>query len=689
MKSSMVHWIPTLILCVVSCCMLPGAIHAYELYTVGEFGSSYRYDGSEWHAITDNGYDYNEVWAFSETNIYAVTSNGQVRHYDGMTWTTVYHHAGDPAFSDIWAASPSDIFVSFADYGYVLYFDGIEWTQTSLPDVSDIYSIWGTSATNVYAACREGCYRYDGMSWSEVSLPATYDGYRWSSVWCGGESDVYLASGSVDMVILHYDGLEWSSMSLPSGVMYDYMHDMWGIPGDFVYAVGEYGTILHYSYSQGEWSNVSIPGVYTDYTSVSGNAENDFYVSGDETIHHFKGSQWESFAVEFVPRDIYALSNDVVFIAGDNGSFGLYDRDDWSRWTPEIIEDFTDVWASFAGNVCVVGDEGGIYILEQESWIEVARPTDRLLAIWGSSDNDIYAAGNGVYHYGGSGWDQISEAYVTDVWGLSGTNIYFCGDNKIYQFDGAEIDTIHVFSEPDLQLLGIWAHDESNLYAAGYSWYDDPYWGYVYTKIVYYYNGSEWATPISNSFPGYCQFNAIWGIAADTVFTAGGDPDYYRDAYGWHVLPTPFYGTDLWGATHDDIYFSTFQYGVMHYDGADFECVLPTGAVLNSVWGVEEELTPAEMPAAVSFLAQNHPNPFNPMTTISFSLRERGRASLAIYDVAGRLVRVLVDGVIDVGPQEVTWDGRNGYGGAVASGIYFYRLEAGAYVETKKMVLLR
>ena len=91
----------------------------------------------------------------------------------------------------------------------------------------------------------------------------------------------------------------------------------------------------------------------------------------------------------------------------------------------------------------------------------------------------------------------------------------------------------------------------------------------------------------------------------------------------------------------------------------------------------------------VNALHQNHPNPFNPSTTISFSLRERGQASLTVYDVAGRLVRVLIDGVKEAGPYDVTWDGRNMDGSAVASGVYFYRLETGEFAETKKMVLLR
>ncbi len=74
---------------------------------------------------------------------------------------------------------------------------------------------------------------------------------------------------------------------------------------------------------------------------------------------------------------------------------------------------------------------------------------------------------------------------------------------------------------------------------------------------------------------------------------------------------------------------------------------------------------------------------------ISFSLCERKRAFLAVYDVAGRLVRVLIDDVVEAGPRDVTWDGKDNAGRGVASGVYFYRLRAGEFTDTRKMVLLR
>jgi len=85
----------------------------------------------------------------------------------------------------------------------------------------------------------------------------------------------------------------------------------------------------------------------------------------------------------------------------------------------------------------------------------------------------------------------------------------------------------------------------------------------------------------------------------------------------------------------------------------------------------------------------NAPNPFNPSTTIRFTLPEAGHVTLAVYDVNGRLVRTLVGGPLAAGCHSVVWDGKDAMGRAVASGVYVYRLTAPQGVVTKRMVLVR
>ena len=84
------------------------------------------------------------------------------------------------------------------------------------------------------------------------------------------------------------------------------------------------------------------------------------------------------------------------------------------------------------------------------------------------------------------------------------------------------------------------------------------------------------------------------------------------------------------------------------------------------------------------FMSQNFPNPFNPVTTIRFGLPGEADVRLEIFDVTGRRVATLVDGPLGAGTHNIEWNARR-----AASGIYFYRITAGSFSQTNKMILLR
>ncbi|MCI0450845.1 MAG: right-handed parallel beta-helix repeat-containing protein [Candidatus Latescibacteria bacterium] len=88
-------------------------------------------------------------------------------------------------------------------------------------------------------------------------------------------------------------------------------------------------------------------------------------------------------------------------------------------------------------------------------------------------------------------------------------------------------------------------------------------------------------------------------------------------------------------------------------------------------------------------LEQNFPNPFNPTTTLAFSLKQAENVALTIYDVGGRRVRELVNERRERGAYKVVWDGQNDAGQTVASGVYFYKMVAGSFTDTKKMTILK
>jgi hypothetical protein len=88
-------------------------------------------------------------------------------------------------------------------------------------------------------------------------------------------------------------------------------------------------------------------------------------------------------------------------------------------------------------------------------------------------------------------------------------------------------------------------------------------------------------------------------------------------------------------------------------------------------------------------MEQNYPNPFNPETVIKFSVPQDCRVSLRVFNLLGQVVNTLVDEQKSAGEYAVQWNGKNGHGQDVASGVYFYRIKAGDYESVKRMTLLR
>ena len=88
-------------------------------------------------------------------------------------------------------------------------------------------------------------------------------------------------------------------------------------------------------------------------------------------------------------------------------------------------------------------------------------------------------------------------------------------------------------------------------------------------------------------------------------------------------------------------------------------------------------------------LHQNFPNPFNPITTLGYDLPEKLFVTISIYNMLGNQIKVLVNRYEGAGFKSVQWDATDSMGRAVSAGVYLYKIEAGEFVETRKMVLLK
>ncbi len=192
---------------------------------------------------------------------------------------------------------------------------------------------------------------------------------------------------------------------------------------------------------------------------------------------------------------------------------------------------------------------------------------------------------------------------------------------------------------------------------------------------------------IIDSFPIYFDWNNVGGanlyniqVDNNSSFTTP-EVDYKtsKSFYWIYSGLLPGFGTYYWRICSRFYNAGDYYWGDWSHPWY-FTIIEPTGAG-------DDNDSPG-LPGDVR-LEQNFPNPFNPSTTIEYYLPRASMVTLDIYDILGRNIKTIDEGAKKSGPQKVIWDGTDHDGNPVASGIYFYRLQAGDLILSKKMQLLK
>ncbi|MDP7028353.1 MAG: T9SS type A sorting domain-containing protein, partial [Candidatus Marinimicrobia bacterium] len=132
-----------------------------------------------------------------------------------------------------------------------------------------------------------------------------------------------------------------------------------------------------------------------------------------------------------------------------------------------------------------------------------------------------------------------------------------------------------------------------------------------------------------------------------------------------------------------------YEYGGDHWvPGISWDLEETFGTVFNEVQGLYNTNDQSEVTVNYK-LFPAFPNPFNPVTTLRYDLPENSLVNVTVYDMLGREVKTLINQTQDAGYRSVIWDATNDYGKPVSAGIYLYQIQAGEYISTKKMVLLK
>jgi hypothetical protein len=192
---------------------------------------------------------------------------------------------------------------------------------------------------------------------------------------------------------------------------------------------------------------------------------------------------------------------------------------------------------------------------------------------------------------------------------------------------------------------------------------------------------------------GLVEITTDGGATWNVIAPVGG----YSHAKNYNTANPLPEGTPCWSGSHD---WRLETFDLSAYSGETVQIrfrFVSDGYVTFEGWYVDDvQLTSAPVAfvagdsAPLEFgLDQNVPNPFNPVTTISYELPSAADVTVSIYNAAGKLVRTLVDGRQDAGRKSAVWDGTNDAGLKVASGVYMYRLEADGRDCDRRMVLLK
>lgn len=290
----------------------------------------------------------------------------------------------------------------------------LEWTTVASGSSDRLYSVWGSSRTDVWAVGHNGTIlHYDGRSWSRVPSGTTS---TLRSVWGAAPNDIWVvghadwAVGPMTPTILHYDGRGWQHVAAPADVAsFAYLEDVWGSSSSKVWAVGGYeGTILHFDGT--EWSLALNDNAFETW-AIGGSSATNVWVVGHGTTLRFDGARW--------------VSN-----AGGAGMapslFGVWGGSD------------SDVWA--VGTSAVLHFDGTRW---ERVTSTVSDTPITYSGIWGSSANDIWlsartgSSGPGIgaiFHRNSAGWSRISlgttdPPNLFDIWGSSATDVWAVGDD--------------------------------------------------------------------------------------------------------------------------------------------------------------------------------------------------------------------------------------------------------------------
>ncbi len=466
--------------------------------------------------------------------------------------------------------------------------------------------IWGAASNDFYVVGLAGTLlHYDGTQLSAIT-PALTD-QDLNGVWGSSSTDVFAVGANG--VIVHYDGTTFATQTWPTNPT---LAAVWGSGASDVYAVGVSGTILHYD---GSWASVTSP-TASALLAVWGSSAADVYAAGapnggSPTVLHYNGTMWSALTPAIGAVTVFAIwgsgPNDIFFAGRDpSGAAEVIHYDGVSTWTrvdplPLLTNptpnQYSAIWGSGASEAFVGGD--ALLHYDGARWSRLTSPPgfQRVWAIWGSPDGDVWAVGDLGYvaRWLGASWTvppvPAPTATLRSVWSFGSSDAIAVGfSGQILRYDGANWPAATTLPASSYQLYSIWAAGPSAVFAVGLD-------STTNAGVSYQYNGSTWSEVTGCSGATLPQLLAVWGTSASDVEATGfGGAFRSFNATCW-ATPTaqPATSAALFGTwkTGSKVFAAgtpgTGMTDVLFgYDGASWSTITPPPPAvgyLNGVWG--------------------------------------------------------------------------------------------------------
>lgn len=579
-----------------------------DVFAVGTNGTIKHYDGSTWSEMeSGTTSNLNRVWASSSSDVFTVGEN-VILHYDGSLWQSMDYEISGCYFYDVWGSSPSDVFVSGSRLdngttkGIILHYDGSNWDIMTDQLTGSVSSIWGSSPSDVYAVSNEY------IATSEQFFP------------------------NYASIIYHYDGQSWNEMmrsEINDEIRGDTLRDIWGTSPNDIYAVGErlYSeetetrdvvTTVIYHYDGDSWtSTTSVTGrLY----GVWGSSPSDIYavmgMQGRENIFlYYDGNNWNTIRHDFgnYILGVHGTSSSDIFMVGRGGLIVHYDESEWNQMSGfgTTINYINSIWGASSTDVYAVGGrwdypEQKYYSMmlhyDGSSWSNVESKTDRYIYdIWGASSTDIFYVGRGgiIKHYNGKLWTKMFSGVETSIYGIwgSSSDVFAVGQNGLilhYDRNSNNVWT-KMTSGTDAFLYDVWGSSPSDVFAVGYNYNYDTQKS---TPVILYYDGTSWSEMETGITSG--SLSRVGGLSSTDVFAIGGNYDYtnmqyesillHYDGSSWSKMDNEALEirvlNGVWGSSSPELYAVGQLGNILHYDGESW-IEIDSGAPLmfSYIWG--------------------------------------------------------------------------------------------------------